>query len=84
VEQTGLRVCGADFLRLSAGAAFYPEDGRDAEELLSKADARMYEMKRRHQGEASPAGSLARLAEALAPGAERLDQLPLSSPRVEC
>jgi diguanylate cyclase (GGDEF)-like protein len=84
VEQTGLRVCGADFLRLSAGAAFYPEDGRDAEELLSKADARMYEMKRRHQGEVSPAGSLARLAEALAPGAERLDQLPLSSPRVEC
>jgi diguanylate cyclase (GGDEF)-like protein/putative nucleotidyltransferase with HDIG domain len=69
VQETGLRVCGADFLRLSAGAAFFPEDGCDAEELLSKADARMYEMKRRHCAEAAAARSLGNLAEAVAPGA---------------
>ena len=90
VEQTGLRVCGADFLHMSAGAAFYPEDGRDAEELLSKADARMYEMKRQHHAGAapavslSPAVSLRRLAEAVAPDAERHHLLPLTPPRLEC
>jgi diguanylate cyclase (GGDEF)-like protein len=84
VEQTGLRVCGADFLHMSAGAAFYPEDGRDAEELLSKADARMYEMKRQHHAGAAPAVSLRRLAEAVAPDAERHLLLPLTPPRVEC
>jgi GGDEF domain-containing protein len=67
-------VCGEDFLRLSIGAAYYPEDGIDAEELLAIADARMYEMKRRHHAEAvdsGESGNLARLAEALGPATER-------------
>jgi diguanylate cyclase (GGDEF)-like protein/putative nucleotidyltransferase with HDIG domain len=84
VEETGLRVCGADFLRLSAGAAFFPEDGCDAEELLSKADARMYEMKRRHYAEAAAPRSLGNLAAAVAPGAEPHDRLLFNSPRLEC
>ena len=81
VRETGLRICGADFLRLSAGTAFFPEDGRDAEELLAKADARMYEMKRRHHGEAPPSAGLGRLAEALATTGERREGRPLSAPR---
>ena len=84
VARVGVRVCGVGFLRLSAGAAFFPEDGRDAEVLLATADARMYEMKRRHHGEALPAAGLGRLAEAVAFPAERLNGVPLSSPRVEC
>jgi diguanylate cyclase (GGDEF)-like protein len=84
VEEAGRRICGVDFLRLSAGAACFPEDGRDAEELLAKADARMYEMKRRHHGEAARTVSLGRLAEAVATPARRDNCLPLSSPREEC
>ena len=83
VVEAGARVCGVHFLRLSAGAAFFPEDGRDPEELLATADARMYEMKRRHHGEAGGASGLARLAEALAAPEERHDPLPLPSPRQE-
>jgi diguanylate cyclase (GGDEF)-like protein/putative nucleotidyltransferase with HDIG domain len=83
VAEAGARVCGVHFLRLSAGAAFFPEDGRDPEELLATADARMYEMKRRHHGEAGGASGLARLAEALAAPEERHDPLPLPSPRQE-
>jgi diguanylate cyclase (GGDEF)-like protein len=81
VAEVGVRVCGVPFLRLSAGAAFFPEDGRDPEELLATADARMYEMKRRHHGGAGGASGLARLAEALAAPSERL--LPAPSPRQE-
>ena len=83
VAEVGVRVCGVHFLRLSAGAAFFPEDGRDPEELLATADARMYEMKRRHHGDAIAAAGLGRLAEAVAAPAERHDRLPLSSPREE-
>jgi hypothetical protein len=35
-------VCREDILSLSVGQAVYPEDGRDAEELLAEADRRMY------------------------------------------
>jgi diguanylate cyclase (GGDEF)-like protein len=66
VADVGTRVCGVPFLRLSAGAAFFPEDGRDPEELLAKADARMYEMKRRHHAAAASGTGLLRLAEVLA------------------
>jgi GGDEF domain-containing protein len=48
VAETCRQVCGADFLSASAGAAWYPEDGDDAEELLARADSRMYDIKRRH------------------------------------
>src|SRR5262249_19116550 len=48
VAETCRQVCGADFLRASAGTAWYPEDGADAEELLACADSRMYDAKRRH------------------------------------
>jgi diguanylate cyclase (GGDEF)-like protein/putative nucleotidyltransferase with HDIG domain len=65
VAEAGGRACGADFLRLSVGAAFFPADGRNAEDLLATADSRMYETKRRHHGEARQVDGLGRLLEAI-------------------
>jgi diguanylate cyclase (GGDEF)-like protein/putative nucleotidyltransferase with HDIG domain len=41
-RQAGSEVCGEEILSLSVGRAVYPEDGKDAEKLLSEADRRMY------------------------------------------
>jgi len=41
-QQAGKEVCNEDILSLSVGKAVYPEDGLDAEKLLSEADKRMY------------------------------------------
>jgi diguanylate cyclase (GGDEF)-like protein/putative nucleotidyltransferase with HDIG domain len=41
-KQAGKDVCNEDILSLSVGKAVYPEDGMDAEKLLSDADKRMY------------------------------------------
>ncbi len=41
-RQAGSEVCGEDILSLSVGRAMYPDDGKDAEQLLSQADRRMY------------------------------------------
>lgn len=46
--EAGREVCGRNFLSLSLGAAFYPQDGLDAERLLSEADRRMYAVKTVH------------------------------------
>jgi len=47
-KRAGQEVCGANFLSMSAGVAFYPEDGMDAEQLLAEADRRMYATKQNH------------------------------------
>jgi diguanylate cyclase (GGDEF)-like protein len=47
-REAGREVCGKDFLSLSMGAAFYPRDGLDAEQLLAEADKRMYAAKQFH------------------------------------
>jgi diguanylate cyclase (GGDEF)-like protein/putative nucleotidyltransferase with HDIG domain len=41
-KQAGFEVCGEEILSLSVGQAVYPEDGTDAEQLLTEADRRMY------------------------------------------
>jgi diguanylate cyclase (GGDEF)-like protein len=41
-RQAGSEVCGEDLLSLSVGRALYPDDGKDAEQLLAQADRRMY------------------------------------------
>jgi diguanylate cyclase (GGDEF)-like protein/putative nucleotidyltransferase with HDIG domain len=41
-QQAGRDVCNEDILSLSVGKAVYPEDGMDAEKILSQADKRMY------------------------------------------
>jgi diguanylate cyclase (GGDEF)-like protein/putative nucleotidyltransferase with HDIG domain len=45
-QQAGKDVCNEDILSLSVGNAVYPEDGMDAEKILSEADKRMYLQKR--------------------------------------
>jgi diguanylate cyclase (GGDEF)-like protein len=41
-RQAGFDVCGEDILSLSVGLAVSPQDGNDAEQLLTQADRRMY------------------------------------------
>lgn len=48
VEDAGRTVCGKKVVTVSVGAAFYPQDGVTAEELLSEADRAMYEAKESH------------------------------------
>ncbi len=45
-QQAGKDICNEDILSLSVGRAIYPEDGMDAEKILSEADKRMYLQKR--------------------------------------
>lgn len=45
VHTAGREICGTELLSLSIGAAFYPEDGENAEALLAEADRRMYTAK---------------------------------------
>jgi diguanylate cyclase (GGDEF)-like protein/putative nucleotidyltransferase with HDIG domain len=47
-QEAGREVCGTDLLSLSLGAAFYPKDGLDTEQLLAEADRRMYAAKQFH------------------------------------
>ena len=47
-KQAGQQICGEDLLSSSVGAAFYPQDGSDAERLLAEADRRMYAAKQHH------------------------------------
>ena len=42
VHRVGKEICNEDILSLSVGKSVYPEDGLDAEKLLSEADKRMY------------------------------------------
>jgi len=48
VCRLGREICGEDILSVSMGEAMFPEDGRDAEQLLTVADQRMYQMKHVH------------------------------------
>ena len=51
VEQAGQAVCGNKVVSASIGAAFHPQNGRTAEDLLSEADRAMYESKEAHYRE---------------------------------
>src|ERR1039458_3312788 len=63
VVDAGVAVCGERLLAISAGAAFFPQDGADAENLLAEADRSMYRVKQSRKGVASSmAHDLAALA----------------------
>jgi diguanylate cyclase (GGDEF)-like protein/putative nucleotidyltransferase with HDIG domain len=47
-QQASRQICGDDLLSLSVGAAFFPQDGSDAEKLLTEADRKMYAAKQLH------------------------------------
>ena len=53
-KQSGRDACGAEFLSLSAGTAFYPTDGITAELLLAEADRRMYAAKKKQRETSKP------------------------------
>ncbi len=55
-RQAGRQVCGKDLLSSSVGAAVYPRDGSDAEQLLAEADRRMYAAKQSHYDSHEPSG----------------------------
>lgn len=55
-QRAGREVCGKEFLSLSLGAAFYPQDGLDSEKLLAEADRRMYAAKQRFYHDNCPQG----------------------------
>jgi diguanylate cyclase (GGDEF)-like protein/putative nucleotidyltransferase with HDIG domain len=48
-EAAGRQLFGSDLLSMSIGAALYPDDGTDAEQLLAEADRRMYKVKESHK-----------------------------------
>jgi diguanylate cyclase (GGDEF)-like protein/putative nucleotidyltransferase with HDIG domain len=56
ISQVSQEMFSGDLLSISIGTAYYPEDGADAEELLSVADRRMYSEKHSHR-ERATAGS---------------------------
>jgi len=47
--EAGREVCKEDILSLSIGHSFYPDDGNDAEQMLSEADRRMYAAKQQEK-----------------------------------
>ena len=47
--EAGQDICGTDVLGLSVGHAIFPEDGVDADRLLSEADKRMYVIKQKEK-----------------------------------
>jgi diguanylate cyclase (GGDEF)-like protein/putative nucleotidyltransferase with HDIG domain len=49
VVEAGVAVCSEELIAISVGAAFYPQDGSDAEGLLAEADRRMYLTKQNHK-----------------------------------
>ena len=53
IAATAGRTAGADFLSMSVGQAFYPDDGTDAAQLLSEADRRMYKSKQLNEAKAA-------------------------------
>jgi diguanylate cyclase (GGDEF)-like protein/putative nucleotidyltransferase with HDIG domain len=66
VLDAGVSVCGEAIVAISAGAAFYPQDGTDAEGLLAEADRRMYLTKQVHKSRQPDVdGTLAALSTAL-------------------
>ena len=48
-QDSGQEVCGIETLSLSIGAAVYPDDGTEADQLLSEADRRMYLAKQKQK-----------------------------------
>ena len=53
-SKAGSQTCGEDSLSVSVGITFYPDDGSDAEQLLSEADRRMYTAKKAQRECAGP------------------------------
>ena len=55
VYNLGFEITGTKELSISVGVSVYPEDGETVEDLLSEADRRMYQAKRRHHSDKTKA-----------------------------
>jgi len=60
ISQVSQEMFSGSLLSISIGTAYYPEDGADAEELLSVADRRMYSEKHSHREQASASSRVVR------------------------
>ncbi|MDP8988450.1 MAG: diguanylate cyclase [Acidobacteriota bacterium] len=60
ISQVSREMFSGDLLSISIGTAYYPEDGADAEELLSVADRRMYSEKHSHREKATASSRVVR------------------------
>ncbi|HSR09518.1 MAG TPA: GGDEF domain-containing protein, partial [Bryobacteraceae bacterium] len=60
ISQVSQEMFSGDLLSISIGTAYYPEDGADAEELLSVADRRMYSEKHSHRQQSTAASRVVR------------------------
>jgi GGDEF domain-containing protein len=54
VRDVGRALFAGNALTASVGAAHFPGDGNDAEQLLAEADRRMYKEKRAHKSAPMP------------------------------
>jgi GGDEF domain-containing protein len=72
VVAVGRECTGEEILSLSVGAAFFPSDGADTEDLLAEADKRMYQMKQLHRADRTRGIAL-----------DDLSDLPLGSKAVQ-
>jgi diguanylate cyclase (GGDEF)-like protein/putative nucleotidyltransferase with HDIG domain len=52
--EVGRQACGEDILAVSIGDAYYSDNRSDAEQLLTEADRRMYQVKQQHHSHAKP------------------------------
>lgn len=60
-RQAGREICGEEIVSLSVGAATYPLDGSDAEDLLAEADRKMYRRKQERAASRRPVSEIASL-----------------------
>ena len=60
--ESASEVCPGAVLSASVGAAFFPDDARDAEQLLVEADKRMYAKKKEQRQAPDPADLSALMA----------------------
>lgn len=62
IRAAAKKTCSESSISVSVGFAIYPEDGLDADRLISEADHRMYQQKKRHYSE------LAKVSASASPG----------------
>ena len=78
---SGRQVCGQELLSSSAGAAFFPQDGMDAEQLLAEADRRMYAAKQAHHEDSSQQAALPLVVNAPLGTALPVNAVPITTAR---
>ena len=66
VRKVSSEICGSECVGISVGRGCFPDDGSDAEALLSRADKDMYRVKRERKASRQPVLELPRTIEQVA------------------